>query len=158
MPTCPDTTLAITDRQGIEIDYCPQCRDVWLDRGKLDKLMERAAAQAPSAIAAVSRPDFADSNHHGAQRHPAGRKKSWTSSIDGSATRAPGHPVPDNRCGFHTEPCHGKAGVPSQTPTSRAKMPPMYIENSRPAENLSTRWRRSSRRHGQAARTAACRP
>ena len=40
---CPvdDTTLAITDRQGIEIDYCPECRGVWLDRGELDKLIER---------------------------------------------------------------------------------------------------------------------
>jgi uncharacterized protein len=33
----------MTDRQGIEIDYCPQCRGVWLDRGELDKLIERAA-------------------------------------------------------------------------------------------------------------------
>jgi Zn-finger nucleic acid-binding protein len=40
---CPvdDTTLAISDRQGIEIDYCPTCRGVWLDRGELDKLIER---------------------------------------------------------------------------------------------------------------------
>jgi Zn-finger nucleic acid-binding protein len=40
---CPvdDTTLAMSDRQGIEIDYCPQCRGVWLDRGELDKLIER---------------------------------------------------------------------------------------------------------------------
>ncbi|HVF30433.1 MAG TPA: zf-TFIIB domain-containing protein [Pyrinomonadaceae bacterium] len=38
---CPidETTLAITERQGIEIDYCPQCRGVWLDRGELDKLI-----------------------------------------------------------------------------------------------------------------------
>ena len=36
--------LAITDRQGIDIDYCPQCRGVWLDRGELDKLIERSAA------------------------------------------------------------------------------------------------------------------
>ena len=42
-PTC-EVALAITDRQGIEIDYCPQCRGVWLDRGELDKLIERAAA------------------------------------------------------------------------------------------------------------------
>ena len=33
--------LAISDRQGIEIDYCPTCRGVWLDRGELDKLIER---------------------------------------------------------------------------------------------------------------------
>lgn len=42
---CPidDTTLVMTGRQGIEIDYCPHCRGVWLDRGELDKLIERAA-------------------------------------------------------------------------------------------------------------------
>ncbi|HKT98415.1 MAG TPA: zf-TFIIB domain-containing protein [Paraburkholderia sp.] len=43
-PNCPDTTLAISERQGVELDYCPQCRGVWLDRGKLDKLIDRAAA------------------------------------------------------------------------------------------------------------------
>ncbi len=42
-PTCPDTVLAISSREGIEIDYCPQCRGVWLDRGELDKLIEKAA-------------------------------------------------------------------------------------------------------------------
>ena len=42
---CPNdgTELRITDRQGIEIDYCPQCRGVWLDRGELDKILERSA-------------------------------------------------------------------------------------------------------------------
>lgn len=40
-PCCPDTALLISERQGIEIDYCPQCRGVWLDRGELDKLIER---------------------------------------------------------------------------------------------------------------------
>lgn len=40
---CPvdGETLAMSDRQGIEIDYCPTCRGVWLDRGELDKLIER---------------------------------------------------------------------------------------------------------------------
>jgi hypothetical protein len=47
---CPtdDTPLAISDRQGIEIDYCPDCRGVWLDRGELDKLIERSAVFADS--------------------------------------------------------------------------------------------------------------
>jgi uncharacterized protein len=41
---CPvdGTALAMSDRQGIEIDYCPKCRGVWLDRGELDKLIERS--------------------------------------------------------------------------------------------------------------------
>ena len=41
-PRC-QVNLSISDRQGIEIDFCPQCRGVWLDRGELDKIVERAA-------------------------------------------------------------------------------------------------------------------
>ena len=46
---CPidGTTLVITDRSGVEIDYCPQCRGVWLDRGELDKIIERSAPSEP---------------------------------------------------------------------------------------------------------------
>ena len=42
---CPvdSVQLVMSDRQGIEIDYCPQCRGVWLDRGELDKLIDRAS-------------------------------------------------------------------------------------------------------------------
>ena len=39
-PACK-TVLALTDRQGVEIDYCPQCRGVWLDRGELDRILDR---------------------------------------------------------------------------------------------------------------------
>ena len=50
-PTCPETTLVMSDRQGIEIDYCPQCRGVWLDRGELDKIIERAVQmETPSSM------------------------------------------------------------------------------------------------------------
>ena len=48
---CPNCSaeLKISDRQGVEVDYCPQCRGVWLDRGELDKILERTIlpAQAP---------------------------------------------------------------------------------------------------------------
>lgn len=40
--------LAMSERQGIEIDYCPKCRGVWLDRGELDKIIERNAQQSPA--------------------------------------------------------------------------------------------------------------
>ena len=42
---CPadNETLVMTERNGVEIDYCPKCRGVWLDRGELDKIIERAA-------------------------------------------------------------------------------------------------------------------
>jgi len=56
----------MTDRQGVEIDCCPQCRGVWLDRGELDKLIEGCGAvlAAPGGSApARTRPDFADSDH-----------------------------------------------------------------------------------------------
>ncbi|BDU17432.1 zf-TFIIB domain-containing protein [Lysobacter auxotrophicus] len=56
-PVCRDVKLAMTDRQGIEIDYCPQCRGVWLDRGELDKLIERASADvAPQPTRAAPPP------------------------------------------------------------------------------------------------------
>ena len=44
---CPadDTELAMSERQGIEVDYCPKCRGVWLDRWELDKIIERSAAE-----------------------------------------------------------------------------------------------------------------
>ena len=55
-PTCATTDLLMTERLNIEIDYCPQCRGVWLDRGELDKIIERSvrdtspvAATAPTA-------------------------------------------------------------------------------------------------------------
>ena len=96
-PTCTDTALVMSERQGVEIDYCPQCRGVWLDRGELDKLIDRAGptaaaapAYAPPAYAPPPgrRPDFVDSDHgghhgsHPSDRYSAGRrKKSWLSDI-----------------------------------------------------------------------------
>lgn len=46
---CPvdNETLVMTERNGVEIDYCPSCRGVWLDRGELDKIIERSEAAAP---------------------------------------------------------------------------------------------------------------
>ncbi|MCF5227934.1 zf-TFIIB domain-containing protein [Pseudomonas syringae] len=43
-PICPDIALVMSERQNVEIDYCPQCRGVWLDRGELDKIIERSQA------------------------------------------------------------------------------------------------------------------
>ncbi len=43
-PVC-NVPLLMAERQGVEIDYCPQCRGVWLDRGELDKIIERSAAE-----------------------------------------------------------------------------------------------------------------
>lgn len=51
-PICPASTLVMADRSGIEIDYCPTCRGVWLDRGELDKIVERSAA-TPARLGAT---------------------------------------------------------------------------------------------------------
>jgi Zn-finger nucleic acid-binding protein len=49
-PVC-DVPLSISSREGVEIDFCPQCRGVWLDRGELDKVIERVSAMTPAAPA-----------------------------------------------------------------------------------------------------------
>ena len=41
-PVCKDVNLVMSERSGVEIDYCPSCRGVWLDRGELDKIIERS--------------------------------------------------------------------------------------------------------------------
>ncbi|MEN6330449.1 MAG: zf-TFIIB domain-containing protein [Smithella sp.] len=45
-PIC-NVALQLSERQGIEIDYCPKCRGIWLDRGELDKIIERSEQQTP---------------------------------------------------------------------------------------------------------------
>ena len=92
-PVC-NVTLTMSDRQGVEIDYCPQCRGVWLDRGELDKIIERSAAEA---VAPQREPDprgrdddeyRSRGGHHGSRgKHGGGhgggygkhgsRRKSW---------------------------------------------------------------------------------
>ena len=75
-----DTTLVMSDRQGVEIDYCPQCRDVWLDRGELDKLIKRSVAMTPTPAAnhsTHSQPPFVDSEHEHGRGLQGSRKKSW---------------------------------------------------------------------------------
>lgn len=75
----------MSERQGIEIDYCLQCRGVWLDRGELDKLIERSAGQgmARTPVAPVNqpRPDFVDSDFQKSRSHGHYQKKSWLSDF-----------------------------------------------------------------------------
>ena len=69
-PTCPDTMLVMADRSGVEIDYCPKCRGVWLDRGELDKIIERAAGAAAPAPAAAPSPQQAYPQQYPQQQYP----------------------------------------------------------------------------------------
>ena len=64
-PIC-SVPLVMSDRQGIEIDYCPKCRGVWLDRGELDKIIERSTNATPQAAPAPV-PSPAQPQHYGQQ-------------------------------------------------------------------------------------------
>ena len=94
---CPTdgTTLVMSERSGIEIDYCPECRGVWLDRGELDKLIERSAGySAPAPAAPTSSYErerderqqrheqrYADPQRYASQPYRKKRKESWLSDI-----------------------------------------------------------------------------
>lgn len=95
---CPtdSATLVMSERSGIEIDYCPECRGVWLDRGELDKILERAAADTPAPAAApppaqpqysepprYAEPRYAEPRYDNRQQQPYRKKKkeSWLSEI-----------------------------------------------------------------------------
>ena len=84
-PHCTGVTLVMTERQGVEIDYCPQCRGVWLDRGELDKLIARDTAAAPAPQPAYQqpahRPDFEDSDYRRHSGYGRRKPKSWLSEI-----------------------------------------------------------------------------
>jgi Zn-finger nucleic acid-binding protein len=78
-PICKTVNLVMAERQGIEIDYCPECRGVWLDRGELDKIIERTIqAEAGGAATFARQPAFPISGdrlrhdeltHHDDHRH-----------------------------------------------------------------------------------------
>lgn len=76
-PVCKDVALVLADRQGIEIDYCPTCRGVWLDRGELDKLIERSTytADPQRRAAQVDRDSEPDSDRYAGNSDPRQKKK-----------------------------------------------------------------------------------
>ena len=88
---CPvdGATLVMSERQGIEIDYCPQCRGVWLDRGELDKIIDRAGGGAESV--GLTRPQYPQTGayqpHYGDDRRSQGqqpvrkKRENWLSEL-----------------------------------------------------------------------------
>ncbi len=84
---CPVCTvpLVMSERQGVEIDYCPQCRGVWLDRGELDKIIERSGRDmaAPQAAPAAPPPQSGTPwGHQGGYGHkPHKRRKSFLEEL-----------------------------------------------------------------------------
>lgn len=92
-PQC-NVTLVMAERSGVEIDYCPQCRGIWLDRGELDKIIERAAQMGSrppvheqgrqSPQGAPHEKYFSKHDDHGRhdEKHSKhGKKKSWIGDI-----------------------------------------------------------------------------
>lgn len=86
---CPidNSALVMSDRSGVEIDYCPQCRGVWLDRGELDKIIERGSQQAapapqsaPPADTRRSAPSGYPQQGYQQQGYPQ-KRKNWLSEI-----------------------------------------------------------------------------
>lgn len=82
---CPidRTPLTMSDRQGIEIDFCPTCRGVWLDRGELDKIIERSATPPSTSGVGTARSSDRfygdDDGYHG--RGHGRRRKSFLSEL-----------------------------------------------------------------------------
>jgi len=70
-PVC-NVALLISERQGVEIDYCPKCRGIWLDRGELDKIIERSEQQtsaSPAAAFTENRYDYERNYKHHDDHH-----------------------------------------------------------------------------------------
>lgn len=76
-PVCKEVNLVMADRQGIEVDYCPQCRGVWLDRGELDKIIERvvqAQGTPPQKPERSSREQYERRDYDDDYRHKKKRR------------------------------------------------------------------------------------
>lgn len=91
-PVCTSVNLVMSDRQGVEIDYCPECRGVWLDRGELDKIIERSAVQesvTPQPVQQMTPNHQLHQPHYGHGHHGQGyghdykpyRKKSFLEEL-----------------------------------------------------------------------------
>lgn len=79
---CPidtDTDLQMSERQGVEIDYCPKCRGVWLDRGEIDKIVERSATE-PSPESDDYR-NRSQGGHYSEGYDPRKRRKGWLGDL-----------------------------------------------------------------------------
>lgn len=86
-PVCTTVDLVMSERAGIEIDYCPQCRGVWLDRGELDKIIERSSASSPGTSSPTPKQEWGAAPHHqhGHGEHYKshhGKKSFWSELFD----------------------------------------------------------------------------
>ena len=75
-PACGESDLTVQDRQGVEIDVCTRCRGVWLDRGELDKIIDRYAAYDDG-----HHKDVEEDRHNRDPYHGGGRRRSFWREI-----------------------------------------------------------------------------
>ncbi|EAJ0360284.1 hypothetical protein J8164_000851 [Campylobacter lari] len=75
-PVCANTDLLMSERNGVEIDYCPKCRGVWLDRGELDKIIERSTSQSTSQQSQQQNYNQ-QANYHHNNGYKYKKKESW---------------------------------------------------------------------------------
>jgi Zn-finger nucleic acid-binding protein len=83
-PICTEVQLVMSERQGVEIDYCPTCRGIWLDRGELDKIIERSCSRQVTPPAEKNIVDNSGDTEDGSveqQPNRSGRKESWLSNL-----------------------------------------------------------------------------
>lgn len=81
-PVCTNVDLVMAERQGVEIDYCPNCRGIWLDRGELDKIMDKAMMnEKGSPYYQQSQQNYRDYKHPGSDDYYKHRKKHWLSEL-----------------------------------------------------------------------------
>lgn len=74
-PTCVTTRLVQIQRQKVDVDYCPHCRGIWLDRGELEKLLEKAAGSSHA------RPEPAEGRSERRMQGRRQRRRSWLAEI-----------------------------------------------------------------------------
>ena len=71
----------MSERQGIEIDFCPDCRGVWLDRGEIDKIVERSMTASSAAPARYNEYQDRSSDHHSKDYDSRKRRKGFLSEL-----------------------------------------------------------------------------
>lgn len=81
-PVCREVTLTMAERQGVNIDYCHQCRGVWLDRGELENLIRRAAGNQPARSVHPAEYRYGgETQRREVEQRYYGRRKSWLAGI-----------------------------------------------------------------------------
>lgn len=93
-PVCTSYDLVMSERQGVEIDYCPNCRGIWLDRGELDKIVDKVIANEkgnppyqqppqpqPNYPQQPPPPVYSDYRHHSSHDYYKHRKKHWLNEL-----------------------------------------------------------------------------